>query len=224
MCDMINSYLDTSDYGYDQINIGSSDINQILNTLDTNSIHDIDTIREREVRMFNKLNAYQPLQSIPNDKYKPYNNCKPNLYGEAGSERVRLRRNVKEDIEKYYHGTGSVLKDQLKYPSETNQTTIAYPMLYRKQTPSLSQLKAMQLNEKKTESFQSEISDMEYLQDELYKMEQKNNMFVIFIFFLVIVVLVQYAKGSNDPMRILVVPTGSSGTSQSYSENRTIEL
>jgi hypothetical protein len=218
MCDMINSYLDNAEYGYDQINIGSSDINQILNTLDTNSIHDIDTIREREVRMFNKLNDYQPLQS------NPYNDYQPNLYGEAGSERVRSRRNVKEDIEKYYYGTGSVLKDQLKYPSETNQTTIDYPMLYRKQTPSLSQLKAMQLKEKKTESFQGEISDMEYLQDELYKMEQKNNMFVIFIFFLVIVVLVQYAKGSNDPMRILVVPTGSSGIPQSNSENQTIEL
>jgi hypothetical protein len=172
MCDMVNSYLDIADYGYDQINIGSSDINQILNTLDTNSIHDIDTIREREVRMFSKLNAYQPLQSIPNDKYKP------NLYGEAGSERVKLRRNVK----------------------------------------------AIQLKEKKTESFQGEMSDIEYLQDELYKMEQKNNMFVIFIFFLVIVVLVQYAKGSNDPMRILVVPTGSPSIQQSNSENQTIEL
>jgi hypothetical protein len=218
MCDMVNSYLDNADYGYDQINIGSSDINQILNTLNTNSINDIDTIREREVRMFNKLNSYQTIQSNPHDKYTP------NFYGESGSEGVRLSRNVKEDIEKYYNGTGSVLKDQLKYPSEHNQRTFKYPMVYRNQTPSLSQLNPIQLKEKKTESSQSDVSDIEYLQDELYKMEQKNNMFVIFIFFLVIVVLVQYAKGSNDHMRILVVPTGSSGIPQGNSENQPIEL
>jgi hypothetical protein len=39
-------------------------------------------------------------------------------------------------------------------------------------------------------------------------LEKKNNMLVLFIFFLVIVVLVQYAKVNNDskPMQLMFIP------------------
>ena len=43
-------------------------------------------------------------------------------------------------------------------------------------------------------------------EEEMEKMEQKNDMLVLFIFLLVIIVLVQYAKTANDPMKVLVVP------------------
>lgn len=51
-------------------------------------------------------------------------------------------------------------------------------------------------------------NDMQYLQNELYELEQKNNMLTMFIFFLFIVVMIQYAKVSNDtrPMQVLMMP------------------
>jgi hypothetical protein len=212
-CELVHSYLDDADYGYDQINVGSSDFNRILDTLDANHINNISTIREREIRMFNKLNAYQPLQTSSKTKLAPFDSANPNLFSLGGEQRIQLRNNVKADVENYYYGTGNEFKDQLSYPKPPGQCNMAYPsMLYTKQTP--SEKKA----NKKTEGFQrtpkrvhfKEDDDVEQLQDEIDKMEQKNNMLLLFIFFLVVIVLVQYAKHNNDPLKIVLVPVDKS--------------
>lgn len=214
---MVHSYLDNVEYGYDQINVGSSDYTHILRTLDANSINKISTIREREMRLFNKLNTYQPLQTPSKEKLAPFNPCKPDLYNLGGDQRVKLRHNVKEDVEKYYYGTGNNFKDQLPYPHNDNQCTRNYPWsVYTNPTPpckSPKQSKSYQLI--KSEGFHSSMDDMEYLQEEMDKMEQKNNMLTIFIFFLVIIVIVQYAKTANDHMQVLVVPIPEKKKSES---------
>ena len=43
------------------------------------------------------------------------------------------------------------------------------------------------------------------MQEELEELERKNNMLTFFIFFLVIMIIVQYAKAYNDPMSISVM-------------------
>ena len=223
-CELVHSYLDNADYGYDQINVGSSEFNRILDTLDADSIDNIGTIREREMRMFNKLNAYQPLQTPSKTKLAPFNSANPDLFSLGGDQRIQLRNNVRTDVENYYYGTGNEFKDQLSYPRPPGQCNMAYPsMLYTKQTPS-----EKKDNNEKTEGFYKtpqrvhfkEDNNVEQLQDEIDKMEQKNNMLLLFIFFLVIIVLVQYAKHNNDPLKILLVPVDKSQkqTSESIKE------
>jgi hypothetical protein len=234
MCDMVSSYLDNVDYGYDQINVGSSEINDVFKTLDTNSITNIDTIRERELRMFNKLNSYKPPPGSPS-----YNYCSPNLFNATGVQKVQERHNVKENIENYYYGSGNNLKNQLNYPQSNTQATSEYPQtFYQTQFPQSSvrpipndkmfkyfpteynfaleqrqkRYTKKQKNKKtNTELFQNDLyedqNEVEYLQEEMDTMEQKNNLLIVFIFFLVIIVLVQYAKSNNNPIQVMLIPS-----------------
>lgn len=203
---MVTSYLDNPDYGYDQISVGTDEYNRIIDTLDTNSINDIDTIRERELRMFKKLNEYKP-HVHPTDQYKPLSDCHSNKIPCSSLDRDQHRINTRANIENHYIGSGSELKEQLEYDSPKKYFP-TYPNLFKKPTPSDKQIKKLKKKETK-EGFYNDLSDLEYLQVELDRMEQKNNMFVIFIFFLVIVVLVQYAKSNNDPMRIVLIPSNT---------------
>lgn len=77
---MIQSYLTGDEYGYDQINVGSDEFSQFFKTLDSNNINDIDTIRNREVRLFNKMSntmenptiSSKPLLSDPGHNYQGF--------------------------------------------------------------------------------------------------------------------------------------------------------
>lgn len=205
---MVHSYLDNVEYGYDQINVGSSEFNHVLNTLDTNNIHNIDTVREREIRMFNKLNEYQPLQTTPIKKLTSYNYCRPDLFSLGGEQHVQLRHNIKENDEDYHYGSGNNFKDQINYYTHSNkQEKLGYTQdLYQKQTPRINSNRCNSNKKIQIESFYDNQDDIVFLQEELDKIEQKNNILVIFIFFLVIIVLVQYVKMNNDPIQVLLVP------------------
>jgi len=198
---MIHSYLDSADYGYDQINVRSCEFNQVLKTLDSNSIHHIDNIREREIRMFNKLNEYQP-QSKKKTQSKDYN---PNLFSIDGERRIQERRYVKDHIEDYYQGSGNNFKDSMEYPHPNEQVTASYPeSMYRAQTPHFTPKK----KQCEPEGFHDRIIDsdnIENLHDDIEHMKQKNNILVMLIFFLTVIVLVQYAKSNNDPVRLIFV-------------------
>lgn len=230
---MVSSYINNADYGYDQVNVGSDEFNDILRTLDTNNIDNIGTIREREVRMFNKLNSYKP------SGFAPYNYCSPNLFNATGVQKIQERSNMKQNIEDYYYASGNNMKDQLNYPLPNTQETLNYPQtFYQTQTPKVPikpiPNKAMfkyfptehnfaleqkvkhtgKKSKQKSESFRNnsdsesseDDNDIEYLQEEMEKMEQKNNLLVIFIFFLVIIVLVQYTKTKASDQKIVVLP------------------
>lgn len=191
---MIQSYLTGEEYGYDQISVGSDEFNETLKTLDTNSIHKIPTIREREMRLFNKMNNYEDNRK----KLAPFDVCDPNLFSLGGVQRKNLRDNMKENIERYYYGTGDSENIQLKYAKK--RTCDHYPQIITdepmKREPMINP------------------NDMEYLQEEMDELERKNNILVLFIFFLVVIVLVQYSKSNNDPMKVLILPESVTKTTK----------
>lgn len=175
-CELVHTYLDNADYGYDQIKVGSSEFNRILDTLDTNIINNIDTVREREIRMFNKLNAYQPIQTPSKAKLAHFNSANHNLFNFGDEHYVQCDMNHP-----------SMLYMKQTPPKKANERKEGFNEKYKR----------VQLEE---------YNNIEQLQDEIENMEQKNNMLLLFIFFLVVIILVQYAKHNNDPLKILLVP------------------
>ena len=49
---------------------------------------------------------------------------------------------------------------------------------------------------------------MEYLQKDMEELEKKNNVLIMFVFFLAIIVIIQYAKITNDskPVQLMLIP------------------
>jgi hypothetical protein len=62
-----------------------------------------------------------------------------------------------------------------------------------------------------SEAFGQKKNDIDFLQNEINTMDKKNSNLVIFIFLLVIIVLIQFAKSSNNPVKIYMmhVPKGN---------------
>lgn len=180
----MSSYSFGTEYGTDQINVGSDNIRDYLNANDSNSMHQINTIRDREVRLLKKLKQYTPTCD-QNRNRTSIDFCHPNVYSQDGVYDTSRRRDIIDNIENnYYSGrqlrVNNCLPSKLKKKSSGGTTV--------------------------KEGFG--VDDVQYLQDEMEDLEKKNNMLVLFIFFLVIVVLVQYAKVNNDskPMQLMFIP------------------
>lgn len=186
MCDMINSHFDNVDYGYDQISFGPNVIDPILKTLDTNSINKINPIRERELRMFNKLNTYK--SSYPLNTYTKNLNYSTDL-------------SDMDDYPRVQHRSNNHIKNQLNCSNGILPLNDGYPMYHKTPPESPTCIK----KNTNTEEFH-DISDTEYLQAEICKAEEKNNMLLLFIFFLITIITVQYLSTSSNNMRILLVP------------------
>jgi hypothetical protein len=62
-----------------------------------------------------------------------------------------------------------------------------------------------------SEAFGQKKNDIDFLQNEINIMDKKNSNLIIFIFLLVIIVLIQFAKSSNDPVKVYMmhVPKGN---------------
>ena len=93
-------YSSGTDYGYDQIHIGSeplesAGLNDFVTSTNANRLHNIDKIREREVRLLKKLN-----QLKPNMKNYDYEN--PSLYNKVGSFIEQQRMDTRKNIEDHY--------------------------------------------------------------------------------------------------------------------------
>ena len=167
-------YSSGADYGYDQINVGSDNFKDFLNTTNANRLSNIDKIREREVRLLRKIEQIKPSCQENRDRYFT-DHCPPSLYTKAGSYIEQQRMNKRRNIEDHYF-SGKEMR--------------------------VNECKASKKEVK--EGF--EVSDMKYLQEELDAMEKKNDMLILFIFFLAIVIMIQYAKSTNDPqMKVMLI-------------------
>lgn len=65
-------------------------------------------------------------------------------------------------------------------------------------------------NKKDTDNISKfNISDVKYLHNEMENLEQTNNMLILFIFFLVFIVIIQYSNMNNDkiPYKLMLIPT-----------------
>ena len=165
---MNNSYLTGTEYGYDQISINSDEYYHTLKTLDTNSINKIPTIREREMRVFHKMNI--PDNNIVCDR-------KPDLFSPNGVKCKEKRDNIRKNIEEYYH--------------DTNNGRIARNMLQTQSRPCTNNYPHMVHTDKFMQESMSNKSDMEYLINEMSELEKKNNMFLMFIYFLILVIIIR---------------------------------
>ena len=94
-------YSSGADYGYDQINVGSDNFKDFLNTTNANRLSNIDKIREREVRLLRKIEQIKPSCQENRDRYST-DHCPPSLYTKAGSyieqQRMNKRRNIEDHI------------------------------------------------------------------------------------------------------------------------------
>jgi hypothetical protein len=108
--------------------------------------------------------------------------CNPDVYSIEGQRRHERRRDIAKNIEDHYFSN----REMRSRCTPTKKTD------YMK---------------RKTEGFN--IDEIIYLHDEMEDLEKKNNMLVMFIFFLVVIVLVQYAKCNNDinkPVNSMYIP------------------
>jgi hypothetical protein len=184
----MSSYSFGNEYGTDEINVGSYDIRDYLNTNDANNLHQINAIRDREVRILKKIKLYQPTCE-QNRNRDVINYCHPNIYSKDGDylERRRLD-NIKNIEDHYFSGRQIRVNDCI-------------PDTQKK------------IPKKIKEGFQStngydDVSDMEYLQKDMEELEKKNNVLIMFVFFLAIIVIIQYAKITNDskPVQLMLIP------------------
>ena len=164
---MIQSYLSGEEYGYDQINVGSDEFSQIFKTLDTDS--NIDLIRNRENRIFNKINSTieQPVKNLFNTS--PVLNKPDNV-----SDMYQI-------FEKYY---------EKKMKPKEMPYMCRYPQV---------------LNYQKNNGIEP-MTDMASLETEVMELDKKNNMLTVFIFFLVVIILIQYTKSPTEQVRFVVIP------------------
>jgi len=165
-----------TEYGTDQISAGSDNIRDYLNTDDSNELSQINAIRDKEMRLFKKLNSYTPTcESNKNRKYMDY--CQQSVYANDGMNREKLRQDIINDIEnKYFSGREIRVRDCIPDKTEKIQT----------------------------EGFNN-FNNFNNLQDKISEIEKKNDMLLLFIFFLVIVVIIQYTK-NIDKMQVMMMP------------------
>jgi hypothetical protein len=179
------SYNLGSEYGYDQINVNPTDFRDFLTT-DVNQLHDINKIDERERRLLKKINTFQPTCQ-ENYNRNTMNYCRPNLFSKNGSYIEQNRMNMRKNIEDYYY---SGMDHKIKNCS---------PSIFSKTHD----------KKKITEGFNND--DLQVLQNELNDIEKKNNMLMLFVFFLVLVIIIQYSKINNEhnPIKLMILPSGT---------------
>lgn len=105
------SYFSESDYGYDQIAPGDSDIRDVLYNNDSNSLDNVDKVYNREQRLFKKLN-----DKLPRSEFKAHykkNKQRPNLFTPLGSYIEQQRMEKRNNIEDYYY-SGNDFKDRVE--------------------------------------------------------------------------------------------------------------
>ena len=169
---------------------------RLLRILST-SMHQINTVRDREVRLLKKLKQYT--QTCDQNRNRAsIDFCQPNVYSQDGVYDTHRRRDIIDNIENNYYSDS---------PFKNIRVNNCLPSKLKKKSSGGTTV---------TEGFG--VDDVQYLQDELEDLEKKNNMLVLFIFFLVIVVIVQYAKVNNDskPMQLMFIPQSGQTPQANY--------
>lgn len=176
-------YSSGSDYGYDQITSDHDNLKDILNPPYANRLRSIDKINEREVRLLKKIEQIKPSCQETRDSYSMDYCTSPSkgnrLHTKYGSYTEQQRMNKRRNIEDhYFSGREMRVKG------------------CREKKP------------KKPEIREGFVSDIQFLQDELDAAEKKNNTLIMFVLFLVVVVMIQYSKVSNDPYQKILLLDG----------------
>ena len=186
----MSSFLFGTEYGTDQISAGSDNIRDYLNKDDSNELSQINAIRDKEMRLFKKLNRYTPTcESNKNRKFMDY--CQQSVYANDGLHREKLRQDIVTDIEnKYFSGKEIRVRDCI--PDKKEKI--------------------------KSEGFNNNSNNFNNLQDKISEIEKKNDMLLLFIFFLVIVVIIQYTK-NIDKMQVMMMPMQNIPTQNTPTQN-----
>ena len=118
----MSSFLFGTEYSTDQISAGSDNIRDYLNMDDSNELSQINAIRDKEMRLFKKLNSYTPTcESNKNRKYMDY--CQQSVYVNDGMNLEKLRQDIINDIEnKYFLGREIRVRDCIPDKTEKIQT------------------------------------------------------------------------------------------------------
>jgi hypothetical protein len=182
---MDHSFADDIGFGYDQISVSLSEFNYNTEGLDANSFNKISTVREREDRILKKLNVLQP-PCINGNTRQSNGVCNPDLSSVDGVRRVQHRRDVKNNIENYFHTAGNYLDKQLVY--ENNEPPIHTLIQNNKKEPVGN-----------IESFSNSIiNNVDLLQKELDDVMHRNDMLTIFIYVLLLVVIITILRDNSS--------------------------
>ena len=209
----MSSFLFGTEYGTDQINVGSDDIGNYINYNNPNNLNQINAIKNKESRLLKKFNQYTPTIKNNTQNNNTRNNSTRNnntrnnstrnnntrnnddsVYANDGLNLDKLRYDIINDIEnKYFAGNEISVKD---YIQETNEKRVKNPRKYTGKNIV-------------SEGFNVRLNDLHY---ELEEMEKKNNMLLVFIFFLVIIIIIQYSK-NIDKLQLTAMPALNSPAS-----------
>jgi len=191
----MNSYFNGDGYGYDQINVGSTDFN-IYKSFNTDP--QIDDIREREKRLLNKMNNFSSDGNL-----KPFAACTPSKECDkylGSSRRINNNHHHNHNYERNY-GTQGV------YPKKEDDCRYDYQNILSRNKTVFPFLKKEQEGMYGKETCVGGLNDeVHVLHDQIDELEQKNNI-------LVIVILVHYSKHNNDPLKVLMVPDNKASNS-----------
>ncbi len=183
------SYGFGDEYGDDQIHVGVEDVREYLGPFDVNRPGGVKSINARETRLRKKIQQYTP--SCERKREMALES--PDFFTRDGMYETRRRKEIRDNIERKYYGDRE-LRDgpdcKFECPHKEQFTQVQ------------SKLANSQNGQK------SQQNQMNTMHQEMLEMEKKNNMLVMFIFFLAVVILVQYSKLRNDPrsMQFLVMP------------------
>lgn len=176
-------------YGSDQIHVGIDDVSEYSNPFDVNRPGGVKTINTRETRLMNKIKHYTPSC----ERKQELATEKPDFFTKDGMYETNRRNNIRKNIELKYFGNREV-RDKPDCKSE-----------HFNKSPSKPRNKPQPNTESVNEQLKLIYVDM-------LELEKKNNILILFIFFLAVVVLVQYSKLNHitQPMQYFMMP-GNSG-------------
>ena len=200
----MSSFLFGTEYGTDQISAGFDNIRDYLNKNDSNELSQINAIRDKEMRLFKKLNSYTPTcESNKNRKFMDY--CQQSVYADDGMQREKLRQDIINDIEnKFFPGQEIRERDCIPDKKEKIKSE-GFNNINR--LDNFNRLDNNNFNNfNRLDNFNNNFNNINSIQNKIYEIEKKNDMLLLFIFFLVIVVIIQYTK-NIDKMQIMTAPT-----------------
>ena len=203
----MSSFLFGTEYGTDQISAGSDNIRDYLNKNDSNELSQINAIRDKEMRLFKKLNSYTPTcESNKNRKFMDY--CQQSVYADDGMHREKLRQDIINDIENKFFSGQEIRghdcipdkKEKIKSEGFNNGNRLD-------RLDNFNNFNRLD-NGNRLDNFNrlDNSNNINSIQNKIYEIEKKNDMLLLFIFFLVIVVIIQYTK-NIDKMHIMTAPT-----------------
>ena len=180
----MSSYSFGTEYGTDEINVGTDEIRDYLKTNDSNNLENINAIRDRETRLLKKIQHYQVSCEKDKNNNAKVDFCSPNVNLKNGYNEIK--RDIINDIENHYF-SGKRLNLNKCIKEKTKNRREGFQFVDKKQ----------------------DIYDMEYLKQEMSELEKKNNILLLFIFFLVIIILIQYSNINNDrnSVQLLLLPS-----------------